>query len=198
MILRTTGSDVAEQAQTGNYVGTPYHRLDCQAFVEKVLEDLGVRKPDGTTYNWKGSNSMYRNHIRWRGTVKECLDKFGCIPLGAFVFIIKHDGGEVNRGYHDDLGNATHVGLFVGSNYTGYQCMDSQPTGGVQYRKLSLFTHVGLMDMIDYSSAPLPKEEDKNSDAITAIHTIRNPESSDEDCLKALVTLTKYIKEVKL
>lgn len=194
MILRTTGADVAEQAQTGGYLDTPYHRLDCQAFVEKVLEDLDVRKPDGTPYNWKGSNSMFRNHIRWRGTVKECLDKFGCIPLGAFMFIVKHDGGEINRGYHDDLGNATHVGLCVSASLA----MDSQPTGGVAYRKLSLFTHVGLMEMIDYSSSPLPKEEDSKPDALTAIHTIRNPDSSDEDCLKALVTLTKYIKEVKL
>lgn len=192
MILRATGADVAEQAKTGGYVGTPYHRLDCQAFVEKVIEDLGIRKPDGTPYNWKGSNSMFRNHIRWRGTVKECLNKFGCIPLGAFLFIVKHDGGEVNRGYHDDLGNASHVGLCVGA-----QAMDSQPTGGVDYRKLSLFTHVGLMDMIDYSSSPLPKEE-SNSDALAAIHTIRNPESSDSECLEALKILTKYIKEVKL
>lgn len=191
MILRISGEEVAEHARTGGYIGTPYHRMDCQAFVEKVLYYLGVRKPDGTPYNWKGSNSMFRNNIRWRGTVKECIDKFGSIPLGAFLFIVKHDGGEVNRGYHDDLGNATHVGLCVGD-----QAMDSQPTGGVQLRKLSIFTHVGLMDMIDYSSSPLPSE--KPMDTLTAIHTIRNPESSDEDCLKALETLTKYLKEVKL
>ena len=192
-----TGIQFAECALLPKWDKYTYDKMDCQGFVEAVLKDIGVRKPNGTVYDWKGSNSMYRNHIRWRGTVKECLDKFGCIPLGAFVFIIKHDGGEVNRGYHDDLGNVTHVGLFVGSNSTGYQCMDSQPTGGVQYRKLSLFTNVGLMDMIDYSSAALPPEEPQQ-DALAAIHTIRNPDSSDEDCLKALVTLTKYIKEVKL
>ena len=191
MILRATGADVAEQAKTGGYIGTPYHRLDCQAFVEKVLADLGIRKPDGTLYNWKGSNSMYRNHIRWRGSVKECMDKFGCIPLGAFLFIVKHDGGEVNRGYNDDLGNATHVGLCVGE-----KAIDSQPSGGVQARKLSIFTNVGLMDMIDYSSSPLPKEE--SPDALAAVHTIRNQESNDSECLEALKTLTKLFKEGKL
>ena len=67
MILRTTGQDVAEQAVNGNYLGAPYSKYDCQAFVEQVLKDLGVRKPDGTPYNWMGSNSMFRTHIRWRG-----------------------------------------------------------------------------------------------------------------------------------
>ena len=71
MILRTTGKDMAEQAVTGGYVDTPYSKLDCQAFVEQVLKDIGVRKADGTPYNWKGSNSMWRTHITWKGTIEE-------------------------------------------------------------------------------------------------------------------------------
>ena len=63
MILTTTGAAVAEQAKTGGYIGIPYSKLDCQAFVEQVLRDLGVRKPDGSVYNWRGSNSMFRNFI---------------------------------------------------------------------------------------------------------------------------------------
>ena len=192
MILRTTGQDMAEQAVTGGYVGQPYSKWDCQAFVEQVLKDLGVRKPDGNPYNWKGSNSMFRNHIRWRGTIEECKQKFGCIPQGAFMFLVKHDGGEVERGYHDDLGNASHVGLYVGTS--PLPVMDSQPTGGVQYRKLSIFTHVGLMDMIDYSSSPEPTPRTE----LDAVRIIRNADSTDEDVLEALKTLTKYLKEVTL
>lgn len=192
MILRTTGQDMAEQAVTGGYVGQPYSKWDCQAFVEQVLKDLGVRKPDGNPYNWKGSNSMFRNHIRWRGTIEECKQKFGCIPQGAFMFLVKHDGGEVERGYHDDLGNASHVGLYVGTS--PLPVMDSQPTGGVQYRKLSIFTHVGLMDMIDYSSSPEPTSRTE----LDAVRIIRNADSTDEEVLEALKTLTKYLKEVKL
>lgn len=192
MILRTTGQDMAEQAITGGYVGQPYSKWDCQAFVEQVLKDLGVRKPDGSIYNWKGSNSMFRNHIRWRGTIEECKQKFGCIPQGAFMFLIKHDGGEVERGYHDDLGNASHVGLYVGTS--PLPVMDSQPTGGVQYRKLSIFTHVGLMDMIDYSSSPEPAPRTE----LDAVRIIRNADSTDEEVLEALKTLTKYLKEVTL
>ena len=192
MILRTTGADMAEQAITGGYVGIAYSKLDCQAFVEQVLKDLGVRKTDGTPYNWKGVNSMWRNHIQWKGTIEECKKTFGEIPLGSFLFLLKWDGKEVERGYHDGLGNATHVGLYLGT--APLPVMDSQPTGGVQYRKLSIFTHVGLMDMIDYTSSPMPPSEDQT--ALDAIRIIRTESSSDSEVLKALETLTKYMKGV--
>ena len=196
MILRTTGQDVAEQAITGGYLGEPYSKYDCQAFVEQVLKDLGVRKPDGSPYNWRGSNSMFRNHIRWRGTIEECRKKFGTIPQGAFLFLVKHDGGEVEKGYHDDLGNASHVGLCIGKSE--YPCMDSQPTGGVQCRELSVFTHVGLMEMIDYSTTPEPAPEPDETEAVKAVYTLRDENSTDRECLEALKTLTKYMKEVNI
>lgn len=175
MILKTTGKDIAEQAITGGYVGIPYSKLDCQGFVEQVLKDLGVRKPDGSPYNWRGSNSMFRNYINWRGTISECMETFGEIPVGAFVFLVKHDGGEVEKGYHDDLGNASHVGLYLGT--TPKACMDSQGNRGVDYCKLAVFTHVGLMDMVDYYSEPVPPE------VVTK-----------EEALQALETLTKFVK----
>ena len=192
MILRTTGQDVAEQAVTGGYVGLPYSKYDCQAFVEQVLKDLGVRKSNGEPYNWKGSNSMWRNHITWKGTIEECKKKFGEIPLGAFLFLLKWDGKETEKGYQDGLGNATHVGLFVGTS--PLPVMDSQPTGGIQYRKLSIFTHVGLMDMIDYYNEPKPQP----SNELEAVRIIRDSDSSDSEILEALKTLTKYLKEAKL
>lgn len=175
LILRISGSDLAEQAVTGDYVGIPYSKLDCQGFVEEVLKDCGVRKPDGTVYNWRGSNSMWRNYIKWKGTKEECIKKFGEIPLGAFLFLLKWDGGEKEKGYHDGEGNASHVGLYTGT--TPLPCMDSQGNRGVDYCKLNVFTHVGLMDMIDYYNEPIPPEE----------------HPTKEDALKALETLTKYI-----
>ena len=187
-----TGKEFATQACSQKYDNIPYSKMDCQAFVEQVLKDLGVRKPGGNIYNWKGSNSMFRNHIRWRGTIEECKKKFGCIPQGAFLFLVKHDGGEVERGYHDELGNASHVGLYVGTS--PLPVMDSQPTGGVQYRKLSIFTHVGLMDMIDYYNEPEPAPRTE----LDAVRIIRNADSTDEEVLEALKTLTKYLKEVTL
>lgn len=196
MILRTTGQDVAEQAITGGYLGQPYSKYDCQAFVEQVLKDLGVRKPDGSPYNWKGSNSMFRNYIRWRGTIEECRKKFGSIPTGAFLFLVKNDGGEVEKGYHDGLGNASHVGLYIGAGQ--FPCMDSQPTGGVQCRKLSVFTHVGLMDMIDYATSPEPPSDPDDTEAVKAVHILRDDNSTDRECLEALKTLTKYMREVSI
>ena len=163
IVSRISGKHLAQQAIRGNYVGIPYSKLDCQGFVEEVLKDCGVRKPDGTPYNWRGSNSMFRNHIRWRGTIEECQKKFGSIPQGAFVFLVKHDGDEQPKGYHDDLGNASHV---------------------------------GLMDMIDYSTSPEPPPDPDRKEALRAIGIIRNNSSTDTECLDALETLTKYLKEV--
>lgn len=190
MIERTTGSDMAEQAITGGYVGIPYSKLDCQGFVEQVLKDLGVRKPDGTPYNWRGSNSMWRNYINWRGTIEECKRKFGDIPLGAFMFLVKHDGGEKEKGYNDDLGNASHVGLYVGTS--SLPCIDSQGNRGVDYCKLNVFTHVGLMSMIDYYNEPMPSPDDK-AEAIEAVRILRENRVSDTEYLEALVKLDKYI-----
>ena len=190
MILRSTGKDIAEQAVTGSYVGTAYSKLDCQGFVEQVLKDLGVRKPDGTPYNWKGSNSMWRNHVTWKGSIADCKNKFGEIPVGAFLFLLKYDGGEEKRGYHDGLGNASHVGLYTGTS--PLPCMDSQKSRGVDYCKLSVFTHVALMDMIDYANNPMPAPITE----LEAIRIIRNDSSTDQELLDALVLLTKYMKGV--
>ena len=193
MSLRISGEALVAKAVTGNYRGIPYEKLDCQGFVEEVLKDCGVRKSDGNPYNWRGSNSMWRNFIQWRGTIEECRKKFGCIPKGAFMFLVAHDGGEVEKGYHDSLGNAKHVGLYIGNANDEYPCMDSQGNRGVDICKLNVFTHVGLMTMIDYETQPEPEPHD--NEAVKAVGTLRNPDSSDEDCLEALKTLTKYLKE---
>ena len=190
MVLRTTGADMAEQAVTGGYVGTPYSKLDCQGFVEQVLRDLSVRKPDGTPYNWRGSNSMWRNYIKWKGTIEECKKKFGEIPQGAFLFLLKWDHREEEKGYHDGLGNASHVGLYVGTS--PLPCIDSQVSRGVDYCKLNVFTHVGLMDMIDYYNEPEPVPAHE----LDAVRIIRNVDSTDEEVLEALKNLTKYLKGV--
>ena len=146
-----TGEKFAERAVNGGYIGIPYKKLDCQGFVEKVLADCGVRKSNGTVYNWRGSNAMYRNYYSWRGTVKECIAKFGMIPQGALVYTRKDDGGEVEKGYHDGLGNFSHVGIYVGEPHG----VVHSTTGGVQFGKFpdaKRWTNVSLLDMIDYTA----------------------------------------------
>ena len=146
-----TAEKFAARAVNGGYIGIPYDVLDCQGFVERVLYDLGIRKPNGTAYNWKGSNSMWRNYYKWRGTIADCKKAYGIIPQGALVYKMRQDGGEVERGYHDGLGNFYHVGLYIG----GYDQMGiHSSTGGVQYAaSLKGWTHVGLLSMLDYTGS---------------------------------------------
>ena len=103
------------------YIGTSYAVYDCQAFVEKMLSDAGLN------YNLAGSNAWYRQ-MSWRGTPEQCIAKFGCIPTGAFLFIVKHDGGEPSH-YNDSLGNASHIGVVTHRN--GGAIHSSYSRGGV-------------------------------------------------------------------
>ena len=188
------GTAYATQAMSEKYTGVPYSKLDCQAFVEEVLKDCGVRKPDGSAYNWRGSNHMWRDALSWKGTIEECRTRYGEIPVGAWVFIVKNDGGEKERGYHDNEGNAAHVGIYCRHNYE--QVRDSTKTSyrnGVGYRELKGFTHVGLPKMIIYNEDIQPADE---TEALHAIAVIRNANSSDSEVLEALKTLTKYMEGV--
>ena len=164
MKMTVLGTVYAEQAMKASYNKYTYDQLDCQAFVEQVLKDLDVRKPDGTVYNWRGSNSMYRNYVAWRGTKDEAIEKFGGIPLGAFMFKVVHDGGEEAKGYHDGLGNAEHVGIFCGGQLVRDSTRYKNSSGeyvrnGVGDAALKSFNMVVLPTMIDYS-----QEQEYNKD----------------------------------
>ena len=128
---------------------------------------------------------MWRNALAWKGTVEECIAKYGKIPLGAWVFIVKNDGGEVERGYHDNEGNAKHIGIYVSQTDPERAVRDSTETrtrDGVGYRKLEGFNMVGLPSMITYNL-------DNNTANVT-------DEVTKQLALEALETLTKYIKGV--
>ena len=93
--------------QGDKYLGTPYSVMDCQAFVEACLFDAGIN------LNLAGSNAWYRR-MDWVGTPEECIAVFGSIPKGAFLYIHAFDGGEPAY-YKDDLGNASHIGIYTGT-----------------------------------------------------------------------------------
>lgn len=142
----------AEVAENPSYNKYKYDDLDCQAFVEKVLYDSGVRKPDGTAYNWKGSNSMWRSALSWKGTIAEAVDKFKTVPVGSWVFILKYDGGEKDRGYYDGEGNASHVGIYVGGGLVRDSTRSTKTKrDGVGTRSINDFNMVGLCKYLDYS-----------------------------------------------
>ena len=171
----------AEQARSNKYTGITYDELDCQAFVEQVLKDTGTRKADGQAYNWKGSNSMWRNALSWKGTIAECIKKFGCIPLGAWVFIVSRDGGEKEKGYNDNEGNAKHVGIYCIDNKTPVRDSTRTANGtrnGVGYRSIDSFNYVGLPFMIDFKNTlipePGPEPQTDKAKALAAVETIRH------------------------
>ena len=170
-----SNTQFAEQARSSKYDGVPYTKLDCQGFVEEVLKDCGVRKADGTPYNWKGSNSMWRNALLWRGTIAECLHRYGEIPIGAWVFIIKNDGGEKEKGYNDNEGNASHVGIYARTGDEPVRdSTRSTKRNGVGYRSISAFTHVGLPYMIDYTYNSILPVNTTKEEALKALEIIRN------------------------
>ena len=128
-----------------------YSDLDCQAFVEAVLKDIGVRKPDGSLYNWKGSNSMYRNFYTWRGTYQEAINKFGFLPVGSFAYINKPWGTEKPT-YNDDLGNCSHVGIYCGNGIVRDSTRSTKTKrDGVGSRPLEDFNRFSLFSGLDYS-----------------------------------------------
>lgn len=100
--------DAGQLARAGyTYLGRLYSEMDCQAFVEKCLSDCGLK------VNLPGSNAWFRR-MNWTGSPEECRKRFGSIPVGAFLFILKQDGGEPDKYKPDGIGNASHIGIYTG------------------------------------------------------------------------------------
>jgi hypothetical protein len=88
-------------------IGTPYSVMDCQKFVEKCAEICGIK------IDLAGSNSWYR-YIMEHGRVltpEQCVKELGCVPAGAILFIVNHDGKEPEKFRADGKGNASHMGI---------------------------------------------------------------------------------------
>lgn len=150
-----TGKQYADQAKLSKYDRLTYSQYDCQAFCELVLRDLGVRNSAGGVFNWKGSNDMYRNAVSWIGTIDECRRKYGDIPVGAWAFMWDTTGNEKARGYYDGLGNASHIGIYIGNNTVKDSTKIKNASGqiirdGVGTRPLNNFQKIGLCKYLDF------------------------------------------------
>lgn len=131
-----TGQHIAETAETSGLIGTPYSKLDCQALVEEVLKRAGLKIP-----NYRGSNHMWRSLVYDRAKTADVTP----IP-GSLAFILKDDGGEKARGYHDDMGNAAHVAIVIDAD-----TVFESTKGGVQYGKMKRFNYWAKVLDVDYS-----------------------------------------------
>lgn len=86
--------------------------MDCQGVCEYLLMQCGVPKVE---CDLAGSNAHWRNCI-WRGTPEECVARFGCVPDGAWIFIVDEDGAGTPEKYRGDgLGDAGHMGIYLGN-----------------------------------------------------------------------------------
>lgn len=132
------GPQFAQCAYAFCGLGIKYSTLDCQGFVERVLLALGVK------CNYLGSNDMFRNMCSETMEKSECIRRYGKIPDGALLFVVKHDGKEPKR-YKDGF-NASHVGICTNK---GYGAAESS-AGGVKQCRLTKWTHVGLCKYITY------------------------------------------------
>jgi len=133
--------------QGDKYIGQPYSQMDCQALVEKMLADAGVHM------DLAGSNAWFRK-MTWVGTPEDCKRLFGEVPVGAFLFIWKQDGGEVQRGYTDGKGNATHIGVKTGRTQEDMQKMILAQAGTHSPAQLADFTaRTGFGDGAIHSSS---------------------------------------------
>ena len=142
---KPTGEALAKAGE--KYLGRKYGEMDCQAFAERCLRDVGVN------LNLAGSNAWYRK-MTWVGTPEECRARFGVIPNGAFLFILEQDGGEPAKYRKDGIGNALHMGIKTG---TGEGAIHSSKSRGCVctsvFRDKSInggWNRVGLWDAIDY------------------------------------------------
>lgn len=174
--LYRTGKQYADQAKDKKYDKLKYADADCQAFCEIVLKDIGVRDSSGKPYNWKGSNDIARNACSWIGTKEDCIKQFGEIPLGSWAFIWENKTGkEKERGYYDNKGNYSHIGIYVGQNIVRDSTRYKDSSGktvrdGVADRALSAFNRIGLAKMLDFGNDAAYNNHDR---IVTIISEIR-------------------------
>jgi hypothetical protein len=122
--------------------------MDCQGLVEYLLIQCGVPKAD---CNLAGSNAHYRA-CAWVGTPEECKKAFGAIPGGAALFILEVSGGEPAKYQADGIGNASHMGIWLGdtsmaASASRVQVIESNFTG----KSINGgWNRVGLLPWVDY------------------------------------------------
>lgn len=142
------------------YIGTPYKQMDCQKFVERCLADCGLRM------DLAGSNAWYREVMAhgWTGTPEECVQKYGKVPAGAFLFILLQDGREPAKYKGDGIGNASHIGICTGT--TGQGAIHSSSSRGMvcesKFQGKTIpnggWNRVGLYDKVEYNTPP-PRDD---------------------------------------
>ena len=126
---------------------------DCQAFMELIAKKCGA------SMTYTGSNDMFRHACTWVGTIADAR-KQGKLQRGCALFILEHDGNEPAQYRADGIGNASHVGMYIGEKafYDDEKkrwcnvAHSSSSRGKVCGSTLqNAWTHVGLWKCADFS-----------------------------------------------
>lgn len=146
------------QAQHIPYVpgGMTLSGMDCQGLCEYLLIRCGIPRRE---CNLAGSNAHYRACL-WTGTPEECRSRFGSIPAGAWLFILENDGGEPDKYKPDRIGNASHMGVYLGGGKGVLQASASRGSVGTGVFNGSSgsggWNRVGLCRWVDYGLEASP------------------------------------------
>ncbi|HPJ03124.1 MAG TPA: peptidoglycan-binding domain-containing protein [Candidatus Limiplasma sp.] len=100
--------------------------FDCQGWLEAILRALGLK------VSFAGTNDMWRNMGYEKGTIAECVKRYGKVPIGTPILIVDHNGEEPDKYQGDGEGNAWHVYIKVAD---GWLMHASQSNGGVSVKE---------------------------------------------------------------
>lgn len=164
-----TAQECQDKAKLSELIGIPYSKLDCQALMEEILTRGGVPHK-----NWIGSNDMWRNAVTNAAAISEWKE----IPVGAWLFTIKHDGKEPS--YYYDGVNAAHVGWYCGNGEVIHST-----TGGVQWDTLTSgrWTHAALCKLLEY---PDVSNNDTPADSTAAIQYLTQAQALIDSVITSL------------
>ena len=175
-----TALECQEKAAISELIGIPYSKLDCQALIEEILTRGGVAHK-----NWIGSNDMWRNAVVSAAPISEWKE----IPVGAWLFTIKHDGKEPS--YYYDGVNAAHVGWYCGDGKVIHST-----TGGVQWDtvKSTRWTHAALCKLLEYPVFSVDAGSEAGGESEKILHYLQQAEGLITNAIQLLKEGGNYEK----
>lgn len=159
---KPTGAQVAAKAVAAVSEGHSYAEMDCQAFIEYCVNSCGGRMA------YAGSNAMYRSSAVYLATIANAKAEGKLVPGAGLLIVEEVSAGTPAKYRGDGLGDATHVGLYVGeralvdvdSRGKSRVCNvvhSGSTMGRVAGSTLQNgWTHVILFREIDYSGVNIP------------------------------------------